>query len=118
VDVSFSLWDAGELRTLLSDAGFQQIAIGPRSLDVRLPSPERFVELTVLGAATSVPAFAELNAGARSALVTAVSEATAAVTGRYRDGNTLAFPMSAHIALGYRKDAQTIPSGSMRSGRS
>jgi ubiquinone/menaquinone biosynthesis C-methylase UbiE len=81
VDLSFSLWDAEELRALLSDAGFQQITITARSLDVRLPSPERFVELTVLGAATSIPAFARLNAAARSAIVEAVTYATEAVTG-------------------------------------
>ena len=55
VDVSFSLWDAEELRTLLSDAGFQRIAMTPRSLTIHLPAPERFVQLTVLGAATSIP---------------------------------------------------------------
>ena len=34
VDVSFSLWDADELRTLLGDAGFQRIKIAPRSLNI------------------------------------------------------------------------------------
>jgi ubiquinone/menaquinone biosynthesis C-methylase UbiE len=36
VDVSFSLGDADELQTLLSDAGFQRIEITPRSLTVHL----------------------------------------------------------------------------------
>jgi ubiquinone/menaquinone biosynthesis C-methylase UbiE len=69
VELSFSLSDADELRTLLGDAGFQSIEISPRSLNIHLPSPERFVQLTVLGAATSIPAFAQLDAAARSALV-------------------------------------------------
>ena len=64
VALSFSLWDAEELRALLSDAGFQRTEVTPRSLDIHLPSPERFVQLTVLGAATSVPAFAQLDAAA------------------------------------------------------
>jgi ubiquinone/menaquinone biosynthesis C-methylase UbiE len=98
VDVSFSLWDAEELRTLLKEAGFERIAIMPRSLEVRLPTPERFVQLTVLGAATSVPAFARLDAAARGALVQAVSEETEPVAQRYRRGDTLALQMSAHIA--------------------
>jgi hypothetical protein len=59
----------------------------------------------VLGAATSIPAFAQSNAGARSDLAEAVSDATAAVIGRYRDGNTLTFSMFSHIALAYGKGA-------------
>ncbi|HEY5869411.1 MAG TPA: methyltransferase domain-containing protein [Candidatus Tectomicrobia bacterium] len=101
VDVSFSLGDAEALRTLLSDAGFQRIALMPRSLMIHLPSPERFVQLTVLGAATSIPALAHLDAAARAALVEAVTSETQVVAQRYRDGNTLTFPMSTHIAVAY-----------------
>jgi len=102
VDVSFSLGDADELCTLLSGAGLQRIEMTPRSLTVHLPSPERFVQLTVLGAATAIPAFAHLDAAARSALVEAVTGATQAVAQRYREGDTLAFPMSTHIAVAYK----------------
>jgi SAM-dependent methyltransferase len=102
VDVSFSLWDAKELRTLLSDAGFQRLAMTPRSLTIHLPVPERFVQLTVLGAATSIPAFAHLDAEARAALVAAVTSETQEVAQRYRDGNTLTFPMFTHIAMAYK----------------
>jgi ubiquinone/menaquinone biosynthesis C-methylase UbiE len=101
VDVSFSLWDSEELRRLLDDAGFERIVITPRSLEVHLPTPERFVQLTVLGAATSIPAFAQLDTPARSALVDAVIGETQALAERYRDGNTLTFSMSTHIAVAY-----------------
>lgn len=101
VALSFSLWDAEELRALLSDAGFQRIAVAPRSPDIHLPSPERFVQLTVQGAATSVPVFAHLDAAARSTLVKAVTRETEAVSQRYLDGDALTFPMSAHIAVAY-----------------
>jgi SAM-dependent methyltransferase len=102
LDVSFSLRDADELRTLLSDAGFQRIAVTPRSLTMHLPAPERFVQLTVLGAATSIPAFAQLDAAARAALVAAVTNEIQAVAQRYRDGDTLTFPMFTHIAVAYK----------------
>jgi SAM-dependent methyltransferase len=102
VDVSFSLGDATELRTLLSDAGFQRIAMTPRSLRIHLPAPERFVQLTVLGAATSIPAVAHLDAAAHAALVAAVTSETQAVAQRYHDGDTLTFPMSTHIAVAYK----------------
>jgi hypothetical protein len=101
VELSFSLGDADELRTLLGDAGFQHIEISPRSLNIHLPSPERFVQLTVLGAATSIPAFAQLDTAARAALVEAVTGETQAVAQRYRDGDKLTFPMFTHIAVAY-----------------
>jgi hypothetical protein len=103
VELSFSLSDADELRTLLDNAGFQRIEIFPRSLNIHLPSRERFVQLTVLGAATSIPAFAELDAAARSALVEVVTDETELVTHRYHDGDKLIFPMYTHIAVAYKK---------------
>ncbi|MGH9796475.1 MAG: class I SAM-dependent methyltransferase [Candidatus Acidiferrales bacterium] len=101
VDVSFSLWDADELRALLSDAGFQRVEIVPRSLDVHLPEPERFAQLTVLGAATSISAFARLDAAERSTLVDAITAETQAVADRYRVDDTLRFTMSTHIGVAY-----------------
>jgi len=100
-DVALSLGEAEELRALLSDAGFQRTEVTPRSLGVHLPSPERFVQLTVLGAATSVPTFAQLDAAARSALVQSVSLEVEAVALRYLDGDRLTFPMSTHIAVAH-----------------
>jgi hypothetical protein len=102
LDVSFSLGNADELRTLLSEAGLQHIALTPRSLTMHLPAPERFVQLTVLGAATSIPAVAHLDAAAHTALVAAVTSETQEVAQRYRDGNTLTFPMFTHIAVAYK----------------
>jgi hypothetical protein len=60
------------------------------------------VHLTVLGAATSISAFAHLDAAARSALVEAVTGETQAVVQRYREGDTLTFSMSTHIAVAYK----------------
>jgi hypothetical protein len=99
VDLSFSLRDAEELRALLAAGGFPRIEITPRSLDSRLPAPERFVLLTVLGAATSIPAFTRLDATARSALVEAVAHEIATVLRRYSKGDEPLFTMSTHIAV-------------------
>lgn len=101
VGLSFSLGDAEELRALLSDAGFQRTEVTSRSLDIRLPLPERFVQLTVLGAATSAPTFARLDTAARSALVETVSLEVEAVMHGYRHGDKLTFPMSTHIAVAF-----------------
>ena len=48
-----------------------------------------------------MPAFAHLDATARSTLVKAVTRETKAVSQPYLDGDALTFPMSAHIAVAY-----------------
>lgn len=101
VGPSFSLGDADELRMLLSDAGFHQLEIHPRSLEVSLPTPDRFVQLTVMGAATTVPLFAKLDSVARTELVEAVTEDTQEAVLYYRDGDELRFTMSTYIALAH-----------------
>jgi ubiquinone/menaquinone biosynthesis C-methylase UbiE len=102
VDVSFSLGDPEELRAILGDAGFHRIDLMPRSLKVILQSPERFVQLTVRGAATSVPAFARLDAPAQSALVTSVLGEMEPIVGRYKRGDELTFTMHTNMAIAYR----------------
>lgn len=99
VDLAFSLSDKEELRRLLSDAGFKDVQIFPRSLLIHMPEPERFVQLTVLGAATSIPTFIRLDAQQRDTLIKAVSAETSAVVRQFRDGDTLALPMSTNIAV-------------------
>lgn len=99
VAIPFSLCRAEELKSLLIGAGFEHIEVNARSLDISLPSPELFVRLTVLGAATSIPAFARLDGASRAALLNAISHETDLVTRRNRDGDTLKFSMSTHIAV-------------------
>jgi SAM-dependent methyltransferase len=100
VAVPFSLSDAEELRALLDDAGFRSTAVIPRQLDIRLPSAGRFVQLTILGAATSVPTFSQLDAAARLSLVEAVASEAKTVLQHYSSGDELIFPMFTHIAVG------------------
>lgn len=101
VATAFSLGDAGELYRLLNAAGFQHIAITPVSLTVRFPSPERFVALTLFSSAAVVPAFSTMDAESRSALVQAVSRDIDATLRTYIEGDTIAFPMHAHMAVAH-----------------
>ena len=71
----------------------------PESTVVRFPEPERFVPLAVTSSAAAVPAFAQLEAPARAALLEAVRGETEPTIRRYRDGDVVTFPMFAHIAL-------------------
>lgn len=103
VDVAFSLSEPGELWALLNDAGFQQIEIISKSLLISMPEPERFVQLSVLGAATSIPAFMSLDAVQRATLINEISEETYAAARQFQDGNRLSLAMSTNIAVAYNQ---------------
>lgn len=95
----FALCDAEELRTLFAAAGFKKVDIFPESTTVRFTEPERFVPLAVTSSAAAVPAFAQLEAPARAALLEAVRVETEPAIRRYRDADAVTFPMFAHVAM-------------------
>ena len=101
VALPFTFGDAEALRAFLSAAGFHRIAITPQSLNANFPTPERFVQLTVLGSAATVPTFAQLDTVARAALVEAVTLESEAAVQQYSEGDRLIFPMSTHIAIAH-----------------
>jgi len=95
----FALCDADELRTLFTAAGFKKVDILPESTTVRFPEPERFVPLAVISSAAAVPAFVQLEAPARAALLETVRGEIEPTIRRYRDAEVVTFPMFAHIAV-------------------
>src|SRR3990170_4997577 len=95
----FALCDADELRTLFTAAGFMKVDILPESTTVQFPEPERFVPLAVISSAAAVPAFAQLEAPARAALLETVRGEIEPTIRRYRDAEVVTFPMFAHIAV-------------------
>ena len=99
LDVSFSLGRPEELKTLLVDAGFLQPQIEECALNVHVPTPERFVQITVEGAAASIPTFMKRPRSERSAMVDAVTRELAPLLDRYSYAGVLEFEMSTHIAL-------------------
>jgi ubiquinone/menaquinone biosynthesis C-methylase UbiE len=94
----FALCDAGELRALFTAAGFGEVDIFPESITVRFPDPELFVPLAVISSAAAVPAFTQLEATARKALLEAVHDEVEPTVRNYRDAGFVTFPMFAHIA--------------------
>jgi hypothetical protein len=93
----FSLGDADEIRALLEQADLHSITIVPESLEVHFPEPERFVERCEFAYAAVIPQFAE-NPAAFRAFVDAVTRETRELIQRYRKGDTVSFPLRAHIA--------------------
>ena len=98
---AFSLGSAGKLRTLLEEAGFEQVETMPESLTVRFPEPERFVMLTSLAAAAVIPEFSDMDKASRSALVETVGREVDGTLQEYIEGDTIAFPMHAYMAVAY-----------------
>jgi SAM-dependent methyltransferase len=94
----FALYDAEELRALFTAAGFGKVDIFSESTTVRFPEPERFVPLTVISSAAAVPAFTQLEAPAREALLETVRAEVEPTVRKYRDADFVTFPMFAHIA--------------------
>ena len=97
----WSLPHAGELRVLLSEAGFDRMEIIPRLLDVHFPSPERFVYLTLFAAAAFLPEFDWEDAVSRTALIEAVNLEIEPIVQRYRSGDRLIVSTFWHIAVAY-----------------
>lgn len=101
LDTPFSFGDAGELRRLLTGAGFRAVDIIATSMDAHFPSADTFMAMTTTAAAAVLPAYAQVvaEATARAALIEVAVTATGEILERYRDGDGVTFPWSAHIAV-------------------
>lgn len=87
------------LRTLLDEAGFAEVQVDERTLEVEFPEPETFVTLTLLAGAAVVPELAPDDPEERTALVEAVTKSTEGVLREHRDGDRLRFPMPNYLAV-------------------
>jgi SAM-dependent methyltransferase len=94
LDGPFSLGDAEELRTLVSGAGFRDVAIRAVAKTVRFPSAEEFVMHYVAASPLANPV-AQAGNQARAALLEEVSAALRP----YADDDGVAFPIDSHLAL-------------------
>ena len=84
--------DAGELRRLVVEAGFRDVAIEPCVMNVRLPAVEGFV-LSHLAATPVASAVAAVDSRARAALAEHVGRALRG----YVDGDGLTLPDEANV---------------------
>lgn len=91
-----SFGDAGSLRRLLVDAGWNDVGITVEIAPVRFPSVEEFVR-NIIDIAP-VPALQQLDESARQAITAEVAEAVPA----YVDDAGFTFPMEAHVAVARR----------------
>lgn len=96
----FQLGDADVLSQLLSDAGFEDVAIEQATITRRVLPPDQSIP-GHLASTPMGPAIVALDEAARDALVSEVGAALAP----YRDDRGLAIPQGTHIALATRPSA-------------
>jgi hypothetical protein len=99
VAAAFSLGDAAALESVLAAGSFRTVSITPVQQVIRLPEPDRFIELTVAASAAAVPSLARRSPAERAALAAEVRAAMADALAPYRDGDHLRAPMAAHIVV-------------------
>lgn len=99
VSTPFALDDADDLRGLFTSAGFTSVNVHPETATISFPLAERFVPLAVASSAAAVPAFAQLAAPDREALMRAVRADVEPTLRAYRRADAIEFPMFAHVAV-------------------
>ena len=89
----FRLGDAQTLQTLLEIAGFLEVRVGREKRVARFPSPELFVRRVVVGSVLGRTGV-RVRDESLAAIIREVEEALQP----YMRGDSLAFPMEAHLA--------------------
>jgi len=89
--VPFSLGDAEELRSLMVEAGFQDVIIRPKVKMIQFPSPAKFVQSLITG--SSIASQVDENTKAKL-----ISEASLELQPFVKNAE-LSFPMAVHFAV-------------------
>ncbi len=98
-DFPFVLGDAGKFRSLFTAAKFSKVEILERTITARFPGAEQYTRLAVATAPAANPGFRKLHAQKRAEVLDAVHADVEPVVRQYRDGDSVSFPMFAHIAV-------------------
>jgi hypothetical protein len=92
----FSLGDMEELRSLMVNAGFQDVIIRPAVKMVRFPSPAKFVESLITGSSVAD----QVDESTMAKLVTE----TSLELQPFVNNDGLSFPMGVHFAVAHTSD--------------
>jgi ubiquinone/menaquinone biosynthesis C-methylase UbiE len=94
----FSLGDADEVRALLEGAGFSDVTIETRTIDVRFAEADHFVERLESAYAAVIPQFVE-DPARFEAYLAAVADSSRDIVQQYREGDHVVTQMHTHITL-------------------
>ncbi|MBT3942556.1 MAG: methyltransferase domain-containing protein [Chloroflexi bacterium] len=96
----FLFGSLSDVSSLLKGAGFGEVKESSESFDVSFPSPDRWAQLSVMGAAAAVPAFGDLSPEERGALGPAVAAEVKDLLKSHIQGDSVVVPMKSHYATG------------------
>lgn len=99
VSVPFSLGDRDELTTYVGSGGFSDIEVRSQELDVRFKSPDRFVQLSAIGAAAVIPAFTAMDPDTRSRMAEEIAVELDHEISGYVKGDELVFPTALNVVI-------------------
>jgi ubiquinone/menaquinone biosynthesis C-methylase UbiE len=91
----FSLGDMEELRSLMVNAGFQDVIIRPEMKMIRFPSPAKFVESLITGSSI-------VDQVDEKTMATLIAEASLELQ-PFVKNDKLSFPMGVHFAVAHTK---------------
>ena len=97
VSMPFGLGDPDELADYVRSGGFVAAEVSSHQLDVEFQSPDRWVQLSMTGAA--IPAFGELNADQRTAMGEDIAKMLSPVLAPYVDGNVLRMLTAVNVVV-------------------
>ena len=102
VALPFSMGNPDELREYVRSGGFDDVEVSAEHLTLRFPSPDRFVQLFVAGAAAAIPAFGAMAPSERAALADQIAADVSSQIREYIDGEFVSFPTSANVAVAHK----------------
>lgn len=94
----FALGNAGELRTLLAEAGFRAVAIEPASMTARFPNPEAFLAGEIDVDTAAIPSMQHLDGEARREVAEAIREDMESPLRDVVEDGHVVLPFHAHVA--------------------
>lgn len=100
----FALGSRTELEAVFTAAGFDSVEITVVQRVVRFPSPERYIETSITGAAAALPALQTMEPATLARLVEAVRRDVRELVEQHTEGDELVHPREAHIAIAYKKE--------------
>lgn len=100
---AMSLGDAGELGGLLEAAGLADVTIVGRSHVVREPRNPQLIARIFASIASVVPAVGAMGTEERAAVAETVEREVGPALQNYVEGDEQLYPMSAHVALAYKR---------------
>jgi ubiquinone/menaquinone biosynthesis C-methylase UbiE len=97
-----ALGDADELREMLVSAGFGDVSMVQQPLTVREPWDDALVQKSLKAAAAVLPMYAAMTPEELATLAQATQDEIGPALQAFRQDADLVYPMSAHIAVGWK----------------